>query len=284
MIIMKKSILLTLAIVLPLLASAQAKVKTKQYILADFPEKTLKVVLTENEMFNEALKVDIEETWHISPYEFCNKEEFEKIKKSEEYYFLALTDTKVGKASEPSYRSLTIFKGREQAADGYNGLYKVVSLPFCDAKKMDGRENAILPAMVSVLQNEILNIMKRPINLGSGVVVTPSIIKGKWGRKILVDKDDLSFEMGFSLESTYKQENIHMVESEEIAKAIAERTEGTMVCYCILPAKSARTGICYVMLFDAESYDLVYMKSHNIDSKTPRGILQSEMRYFINCN
>lgn len=284
MIIMKKSILLTLAVVLPLLSFGQAKVKTKQYILSDFPEKTLKVVLTGNELFDEAVKVDIEETWHISPYEFCNYEEFNKTKKSEEFYFLVLTDTKIGKSEETAYRSLTIFKGRETAENGYEGLYKVVSLPFCEARKMDGRETAILPAMISVLQNEIQKIMKRPINLGSGVVVTPSIIKGKWNRNVLVDREDLSFEMGFSLESTYKQEGIYIVDSSEIAEAIAERKEGTIVCYTILPAKSDRDGICHTMLFDAESYELIYLDSHKVSTKTPRGILQSEMRYFITCN
>lgn len=281
---MKKTFFLIFSVLLPIMACAQAKVQTKQYILNDLPQKTMKVILTGDEMFDAAIRNDIQDIWHICPYEFCDSEEFETLKKSDDYYFMALSATKYGSELTPGIKSLTIFKGRDTAGEGFDGLYKVIGIPVCPAQNTEYREVAMLPAFIHVLQENIRKIMKRPINLGNGAMVTASMRKGKWNKEILVSRSDASFPLGTSVEAIYRHDNVHFVNDEDIEKAVSERSAGKFVCYCVAPSEPEKGSVSYTMLFDSESYELLYIKSHVITAKSPKGVLKNELALFIKRN
>ncbi len=281
---MKKVLLSSACIFITILACAQAKIQTKQYVLNDFPEKTLKVLLTGNEIFDSALRANIQEIWHISPFEFCEREEFASLKRNDEYYFLVLTDTKSNADRKQGIRYLSVLKGKDTATDGVNGMYRVINIPFCAAGSKSGREAIVMGPMIAALQTGIEKMMKRPINLVDGVMAEPFVGKGKWNRKILVEKSDLSYNVGGSLEAIYKVENIYLVDDIAMAEAVDERSGDKIICYAIIPAHITKGSVSYTMLFKADTYELIYMKSHTISSKTPAGILQDEMREFISRN
>lgn len=281
---MKRSLLTILALSICLLSSAQAKVQTKQYILSDFQEKTMKVVLTEDEMLDAALRESMQQTWHFSPYEFCSPQEFEQVKALEDYYFLTLTDTKFGSEPQAGIRSFVVFKGKEGAKEGLDGLYKVVGIPFCGAAEISPAQISVLPVYICVLQDEIQKITKRAINLGNGVQVAPDLFKGKWDKTILVQKEDLSFDLGFSMEETYKRENILFVDQQEIDDAIQQGREKTLVAYVVKSANDGKSAVSYTLLFNTEDHSLVYLNRHKVNEKAPMGLLQSELRYFISRN
>ena len=119
---MKKILIILTAILLPLMASAQAQITTKKIKISDFPEKTTKVVLTGNALFDAVLKEEIAARWRIAPYEFCTLNEFNELKGKDNYYFLISTKGQFKKESEPGLQFLTLVKGGTEAEEGINQM------------------------------------------------------------------------------------------------------------------------------------------------------------------
>ena len=76
---------LLVALVLPLVAGAQAQINTKKVKISDFTEKITKVVLSGNSFFDSYFQEEISSRWRVSPYEFCTLEEFETLKTDDNY-------------------------------------------------------------------------------------------------------------------------------------------------------------------------------------------------------
>ena len=85
---MKRLFILIAAVIVPMLAAAQAQINTKKVKIADFTEKTTKIVLTGNDFYDLKLRKEITAGWTLSPYEFCTLEEFNFLSTSDNYYFL----------------------------------------------------------------------------------------------------------------------------------------------------------------------------------------------------
>ena len=62
---------LLVALVLPLVAGAQAQINTKKVKISDFTEKITKVVLSGNSFFDSYFQDAISSRWRLSPYAFC---------------------------------------------------------------------------------------------------------------------------------------------------------------------------------------------------------------------
>ena len=85
---MRKYFLTLLLALLPAALWAQGTIYTKSARLADFPQKTTKIVLSGQQLLDEVLKEEITSRWRISPYEFCTEDEFDALKGVYRYYFL----------------------------------------------------------------------------------------------------------------------------------------------------------------------------------------------------
>lgn len=278
--IMKRLILVVLSALIAIMAPAQAKLQTKKYILSDFPQKTMKVILTGDEMTDAALRSSVEEIWHLGPYEFCDMADFEASRKSEDFYFLLLTTVKDNNEESDGVKFFNIYKGKDNSGTGTEGLYKVTGIPYCPGSGGDGSEIAFLPPIINSLHYNVERIIRRTFNVGTVVSPNDKAAKGKWASDLLVDKSDLGFELGFSMNSIYEHDGIYCVEAEQIATALSERQD-KLVCLRVDASGVQKNGTAYTMVFDASSYDMVYIKSHNISPAKGKGIQQDEMRNFM---
>lgn len=281
---MKKILIIFILSLAPVLLSAQAKVETKRYILSDFTEKPLKVVHTGNQMFDIYLKEALNEVWHLSPYEMCDTMEFQRSRTSDEFYFLVVSDSRRHKELEPGIKSLLILKGKKDAGEDLNSLYKVLSLPLCPVDDLLGKECNLLPAFLDILQDEIGKIMKRPINPGSNVGGKGKASDADSRSVIFVCKEDLSFEMNRSLEAVYAQENIHCVDGDSMIDIYQKREPGNIICFAIAPSHPTAGSVSYTMVMDVCTHRLIYKKAHKINENNPKGISQKELRSFIGKN
>ena len=121
-----------------MVAAAQAQITTKKIKISDFPEKTTKVVLTGNALYDAVLKEEIATRWRIAPYEFCTLQEFNELKGKNNYYFLVTTKGQFKTESEPGLQFLTLVKGGEEAENGINEMLEIVSLPIASAENPSG--------------------------------------------------------------------------------------------------------------------------------------------------
>ena len=116
------------AIIIPSDLFGQAQIYTRKEKLKDMTAKTVKVVMTGDEIFDEALKQSVTTSWTLSPYEFCTNEEFQKIKTDSKFYFLIVVKGQQRKEAEPGIDLLTFVKGGEGADKSIEDMLEVVSL------------------------------------------------------------------------------------------------------------------------------------------------------------
>ena len=136
--------LLFLAAALP--ASGQGKMYTRKMRLADFPTKTTKIVLEGNSFLELALREEIAVHWRISPYEFCDMEEYGKIRNSSSYYFLTL-------AQDEGLAYLILEKGgKPDEKDQLKKPFEVVRMPIASVDNPTGRELVFMGAFLDIIQ------------------------------------------------------------------------------------------------------------------------------------
>ena len=189
---MKKLIILFAALIMPLMAGAQAQITTKKVKLEDFTQKITKIVLNGNPFYDTSLKEEIAARWRISPYEFCTLEEFDKLKGNDRYYFLMLIQGQFRKETAPGLQFLSLVKGGQGADKGIDEMLEVVSLPFASAEYPTGRELVFLPALLDIIQNYTLQAMENDFNAYGGLSNTVQKLSKSSGMTIVFSEDDLN--------------------------------------------------------------------------------------------
>jgi hypothetical protein len=69
------------------------------------------VIQGNNSLEDIVLMDAVKQHWHLSPYEFCNMEAFENIKRDTNFFFLMKVDGQFSKEKEPAMEFLTLVKG-----------------------------------------------------------------------------------------------------------------------------------------------------------------------------
>lgn len=276
---MKKIILFALCAMVSLCAAAQGQIKTKSFIISDFREKTMNVILTGDTITDALIREQIQNIWSLSPYEFCGPEVLKAGMASDNNYFLVFADKKFAREDEAGIRIIGLYKGKE-GAKSLNGMYKVVSIPYCSADDPDGREMTFLPVLLTIMQREIGNIMSRPINISNSVLPQVSPVR-KWHERCAIAKCDFSLEPGASMAAIYAEENVDVVDEKTVENYIENRVEGTMVGYVVTPTISTKGSVCYTMLIDASTWELYYISRRKVSAKEPAGFTPGELRAFI---
>ena len=77
-----------IGIVMGLLMMSVDGVLDAWWKLSDFATRTMKVVLSGNHFIDPVLREALNNTWSLSPFEFCSMDEFNALKNNEEYYFM----------------------------------------------------------------------------------------------------------------------------------------------------------------------------------------------------
>lgn len=263
--------------ILPLTAGAQAQINTKKMKINDFTQKITKVVLNGNAFYDTVIKDEIAARWRISPYEFCTLEEFETIKKDDNYYFLMSTFGQFKKETAPGLQFLTLVKGGKGAEKGIDGMLEVVSLPFASAEYPSGREFVFLPAFLDIIQDHTLQSMERDIN-GYGGLGNYSInIAKSDDMDIVFAEEDLSNLITESILVTIADKGIIVTDEDEADSFILDNAPATLVSYVAAPSEPVVGSYCYKMLIDSETHTLYYFKKHRITKKAGAGFLPEDL-------
>ena len=149
----------------------QKNIYTRGYRIQDFRSNTTKIVLDGPEELRSAIREDATSLWTLSPYEFCQMQDYEKGK-SEDCYFLVPRTSK-------GIIYLSLQKG------GPNSL-TLVSIPVCG--EQDLSTLLYMPAFLSIIQDYTEAAMgsefKAYFGLGSTCRWLP------WGKKVYKDPSD----------------------------------------------------------------------------------------------
>ncbi len=275
---MKKIIILLTALMLPLLAGAQAQIITKKVKIADFTEKVTKVVLGGNHFYDTVLKEEIAARWRISPYEFCTLEEFEALKGSDQYYFLIMTSGQFRKETAPGLQFLTLVKGGAGSEKGIDEMLEVVSLPFASVEYPSGREFTFLPAFLDIIQDHTLGSIEKDFNAYGGLGNYTTNISKNGEKTIVFSEGDLSKAIDESFIEEYFDGEMKVVEEEDADQYMIDYEEGTIVSYVVAPSEPVVGSYCYKMLFDAETHMLYFYRKHRITKQFGAGFLPKDIK------
>lgn len=275
---MKRILLLMIMTAMPLIMSAQAQIVTKDAKIEDFQEKTTKIVLTGNEFFDSALSEEIRTRWNISPYEFCTLEDFNSLKESSDYYFLLCVKSRFRKEPEPGIQMLTLIKGGEKADKGLGKMLELVSIPLCSAKYPSGREMIFLPALIDIMQEQVIHVLSSSISAYSSLSEASGNMSDARDMSIVFSEDDLSDEVSEEMLSQYFHDGVFLSDESGADDIMLGNMENTLVSYTVAPFEpTAGSSFCYKMLIDAGTHELYYFKKHRITKKAGAGFLPEDL-------
>ena len=274
---MKKTMTLLMALLLPLLAGAQAQINTKKVKIADFTEKITKVVLNGNAFYDSAFREEVAVRWRISPYEFCTLEDFEELKKDDDYYFLLITQGQFRKETAPGLQFLSLVKGDKDADKGIDKMLEVVSIPFASAEYPSGRELIFLPAFLDIIQNHTLQSMEKDVNAYGGLSNCTMNISKAGDMEIVFSEDDIAPEVPENYLTRKFDDSMSITDEDEADEYILENVENTLVSFVAAPSEPVSGSYCYKMLIDAGTHKLYYYKRHRITARYGAGFLQEDI-------
>ncbi len=252
---MKRILSIIIILLISLQAFSQIKILTKGEKLRDFPMRQTKVVLSGNPFLDRCIKEAVKNTWLISPFEFCSKEDFEILKTRDDYYFMISTILKHCFESKHDILALKIVKGG--SGDKIDKMLEVVEFPICSKSKISTRLENYLPAIVNIMQNYI----KQSLYSTFSNIHSKSLSKAR-GKPIYLAKSDLAFDLDNINLDKFTKKNIFIVDDTSADSHFINR-ENALVSYCINSADFNGRHICYKMLFDAKTHELYYLKKYN---------------------
>ena len=275
---MKKFLILLAAVIIPMVAAAQAQITTKKIKISDFPEKTTKVVLTGNALYDAVLKEEIATRWRIAPYEFCTLQEFNELKGKNNYYFLVTTKGQFKTESEPGLQFLTLVKGGEEAENGINEMLEIVSLPIASAENPSGRELTFLPAFITILQQYTLDSIDNDFNGYIGLANYTKDLALSKTMTLLFAQEDLDPKMTQEAKNLYLVNGAEAIELDGVDTAFTSHATNTAVSYVAAPADPKVGSYCYKMLIDTETFKLYFFRKHRINTKYGAGFADFDLR------
>ena len=271
---MKKLIILITALIMPLMAGAQAQITTKKVKIEDFTQKVTKVVLNGNPFYDTSFKDEVAARWRISPYEFCTLEEFEGLKGNDSYYFLILTQGQFRKETAPGLQFISLVKGGQGADKGIGDMLEVVSLPFASAEYPSGRELIFLPAFLDIIQSHTLEAMENDFNAYGGLSNTAQKLGKAGNMDIVISEDDLN---GLVSKEMTDSEGMTVTDEDDADSYMLDEVSGTLVSYVVVPSEPVKGSFCYKMLIDAQTHELYYYRKHKISPKAGAGFLPEDI-------
>ena len=275
---MKKFLILLAAIIMPLAAAAQAQITTKKIKISDFPEKTTKVVLTGNVLYDAVLKEEIAARWRIAPYEFCTLQEFNELKGKSNYYFLITTKGQFKTEGEPGLQFLTLVKGGEAAENGIDQMLEIVSLPIASAEEPSGRELTFLPVFITILQQYAQDAIDNDLNAYIGLSNYSKNLAETRTMNILIADTDLDPQMSQSAKDLYLKDGVSTADQETVDKNLTQAQENTIISYVAAPTNPKAGSYCYKMLIDPQTYKLYFFRKHRVSTKYGAGFADYDLR------
>jgi hypothetical protein len=275
---MKKFIVLAVAFLLPIISFGQARIDTKKMKISDFPQKVIKVVLTGSPLHDGCLKRGVAAVWHVSPFEFCTLNEYEKLKSDDSYYFLLTTKGQFKKESEPGLAFLTLVKGGADSAQGIDKMLEIVTFPYASAEQPSGREMVFLPTFLDIIQNYALDSMERDIDAYTGLPNYSMNITKSGSMTLVFSETDLSSEITPELRNACFDSEVLVLDEESADEYVSPETSNTLVSYVAVPTDAKPGSYCYKMLLDPQTSKLYYFRKHKISKKWGPGFLAEDIK------
>lgn len=259
---------------------AQPKLFSKKHDLKDIGEKTLMVVTGNNSFVNLSIKESVNRLWDLSKVDFCDMNEFEKIKSDSSYYFLVKLDGQFKKEEDPGIEFLSLLKGGAPAIMGTENMYDVLSLPLQPVNDGSGYILPFIDTYIKIFKAHVGRVQENKIVANTMGLSFYANRLGKISKKnVLINKEDMSEMITEDYINDSFKTNGKVVESDDIEEALEKALPGILVSISIAPEEPKNNAsYCYKMLVGADDGDLYYFRKQKINAKNPKGFLPEDIK------
>ena len=254
-------------------AAGQGRIYTRRARLADFQTKTTKVVLSGDNLLDMALREEVRRRWRISPFEFCDPDDFEALKNEAAYYFLDLSQDKSGLAY------MTLLKGgNDESFRSLEGKLEVVRIPFSPVTITSGRELVYISALIDIVQTFVEESLTNTAQNILGLSFYNGNLSQARKKKIYIARDDLDAGIAGRDSADVLAPGILAVDDFQADSLFGAGAREALVAFSIAPAAPSRRARCYNFLVAADTHDLYYYQSRRYDKPGKRGFSKSEIK------
>jgi len=242
--IMKHFTLTASLILLCIQLPGQVKLYTKKAMLSDFTTSPTRMIVGGQSPLEMALRSEISSRWRVSPFEFRDGTEYQKLKTDNGNYLLSLkTDGGV----------VFIFLekgGKADNADRKKIPFEVTRLPIATENGLSGDETIFLSAFLDIIQEQAIAAADSDISAYSGLISCN--LKKMNGKTVILNK-------------------------ERATEAFLAGASDILVPVIVL---SSDSKTCYRMLVDANTHELFHYAKGRIKDNTPSGFTAAELKSF----
>lgn len=257
----------------------EQKIESGREYYGDIPYRMTKVVIAgDNSMTDLIFKNAVEESWNISPFEFCSYEEFDLIKTDTNYFFLMRLDKKHRSENDPAMEFVCYLKGNEKAADNISAMPELIALPLFPENDGSDRIYSYLPAYMNIIQNYLQKIVDGRAYPSKRGVIQPGVFEKNRNTKVLLRKGDLVYRPTMQEFERMFRGRAEEVNQEAIDLALADGTPNTLVSLVVAPSEIFGKAYCYKMVISADTHELLYWKRHRLTPKKGAGFLKADLK------
>lgn len=271
---MKRITTALIGLTLCIAAFGQAQILTRKEKLSDFMTKTIKVVLTDNPIVDQSLKDAVKNTWTISPYEYCSVDDFNNLRNDERFYFMIILRT-VTPDGTPGVSSLNILKGT-QGAKNINSMLWVTELAVTPSGAPNGREPALMPAAVAIIQSYIERSLAGRFTPIGNSVKGLAAAKGKF---IIVDEEDLVGTLN-NADRQALAERIGILPAGEADEIFMDGEADTAVAFIVAPNEPVKGATYWKIVIDSRTYEMYLYKKCRVKNEASVGFTKSDLKKF----
>jgi hypothetical protein len=279
--IMKKTILLFATCLFFGFLSAQVVYLPNKEDLEKLKKTKTYVVLEASPMsdFNFEIRDVMENNWTLTPYEFINDAEFEKLAVNENYSFLYTSLLSFEKdKTESRYVFLHLSLGGPNLT--IDDLRDMVSVPLAYFGTDPANYIYKLGTIVRFMQNHINLISEKPEIISNNIFkYYNDNIKDIHSKTLYLVQDELTppISTPARIKAIYPYK-FKIVTREEINQAIKDKNEEVVFLHKVGPEGKRSVARCYNILIGAADANFYYFDYHMINEKNPDGLLESDLK------
>jgi hypothetical protein len=232
--------------------------------------------------YNPTITDAVKKYWTITPYEIITSTQFDKMRTDPKLSFVFLSKVQLEKdKNEVYYMYLNVVMGAK--VKDITNLPELLSIPLAYSEVDEDDYVDKLPLMVRFAQVHLNNLKsaKNPNSLYNlkNYSDDSKLLKEK---VLYVKESDLAEEVN-TVEKIQKDYSgkVKIVTSEEIVKAIEEKTPNTAVLHQVGPGEDENKGRSYRQIFGIDDAKLYYYNHQTITQKRPAGMLARDFRLIL---
>lgn len=279
----KKLATLLLIVLFSKMGFTQVRSANEEEIKKFLRSKTL-VVLDENEFssFNAAMKIAMEKTWKITPYQFVSKEVFEKKRKSDRYSFIMLSEVALNEGMMiDNYNILNFALGCDK--ESLNQMPDLGSIPLSYKGADEGNYLYKLEGFLNFMQYFVKQSKNGSMEMQNLYGLCLPDLKNK---EIWITKDELISTLNTEekINEIYPY-SIKIKTKKEIQEAIENKNPKVAFTHTIAPSNPEENFFsnCWKFIISAKEGKVLYSEGHMIEKSMPGTFLKEDFSRIKAC-